>query len=433
MRAKPGSALTARCPRDEFLRVVREDLTRPGLLYAGTEAGLYLSLDYGGRWLPLQNNLPHVSVYDIALKERDIVIGTFGRGMWILDDIAPLQQWNDTTASAAIYLFQPTHVYRLTRQIIRRDSLLELYEPFAARNPPAGITVDYWLKSAPDQPLVLELLDADGATVRQYVSGGEFAPEPAPPEPGLRWGNITFADDPPLTALSAEPGLHRVEIPLSHPPAFKLPGTLTMGITSPILPPGRYTLRLRCGEKQWTQPVQVHGDPRVATTQSEYQRQFDLMVAIRDSVSLIHQKVADLRSIVVQLDALIAEARQDDADLTIQESARSLRQRLRDIENRLIQPKLTTDSGEMDAMHFPTKLDHNLEELGYQVIRSDNAPTKQMVELYEVLRQRVDQHTASYRALLSRDLPELNRRIEGRSAPIAPDPGAFADTDLNDD
>ena len=328
-------------PRDEFLRVVREDLTRPGLLYAGTEAGFYLSLDYGGRWLPLRNNLPHVSVYDIALKERDIVIGTFGRGMWILDDIAPLQQWNDSLASAAIHLFQPTNVYRLTRQIIRRDSLLELYEPFAARNPPAGITVDYWLKTAPDQPLALELLDADGATIRRYVSGDEFAPESEQPEPGLRWGNITFVDDPPLKSLSAKPGLHRVEIPLSHPPAFKLPGMLTMGVTSPIMAPGRYTIRLRCGEKQWTQPVHVHGDPRVATTPSEYQRQFDLMIAVRDSVSLIHRTVADMRSIVGQLDALIAEARQDVGESTIQDAARSLRQRLRDIENSLIQPMLT--------------------------------------------------------------------------------------------
>lgn len=426
-------------PEDEFIRVVREDKVHSGLLYVGTEAGVYVSLNSGDNWQTLQNNLPTVPVHDMVLKGSDIIIGTFGRGMWILDDISPLQQSAQVKENETAYLFEPTSVNRLTRQIIRRDSLLELYEPFATKNPPSGITVYYWLRDDTEE-LRLALHDNNGNLIRQYSSralsqdvkrqplgpmeyvlrgGATLSRAPLNQEQlGLRWGNISFKDEPLTTVIPSHRGLHRVVFPMTHAGAYKIPDTLTMGITAPILVPGEYKVCLSIANEEWTQTVVVHTDPRVSTTLEEYQQQFDLMIQIRDTVSMIHHSVEEIRSINKQLSTAITLLPKHTESNQLQNEAQLLKVELNDIENELIQPNLTVHSGEMDGMHFPSKLDHGLEELGYQVIRSDDAPTAQMHQLYRQLRERVDHQLDQYNTIKNTTLHQFNEAFARLSISI---------------
>lgn len=429
-------SISAGLPQDEFIRVVREDKVRAGLLYVGTEAGIYVSLDSGKNWHSLRNNLPASPVYDIVLKDNDLVIGTFGRGMWILDNLSPLQQTD--TIKAPVHLFQPTPAYRLTRQIIRRDSLLELYEPFATPNPSSGITVYYQLSENIDGRMTLELLDLDGNVLQQLSNE---VPAPAPNEPlgpmeyvlrggaklsrapkyeeelGLRWGNISFQDASFTSALPSIRGLHCVSLPMTYPDAYKIPGTLYMGISTPILIPGRYQVRLLVGDHALVRDVEIHADPRVATTPEDYRKQVELMMQIRDAVSAINHTVEQIRAITAQLHRAISLL---DSHEDVQAEAQALFDTLKNIEHELIQPQLTIHSGEMDAMHFPGKLDHAFEELGYQVVRSDDAPTAQMLELFSQLHTQMTALFSQYDQIRQNTIPAFNEKFARLNLPIIP-------------
>ncbi|MBC8076865.1 MAG: glycosyl hydrolase, partial [Chloroflexales bacterium] len=163
-------------PQGEFVRVVRSDPRRPGLLFCGTEAGVFYSPDDGATWHPLQRNLPHVAVYDLLAHEGDLLVATHGRGLWAIDDLSPLYHQAN---SAAVTLLPPRPTVRLTRQCYGLESLVALYNPFVAANPPAGVVVDYALPEDAGHPITLELLDGAGAVVSALSSTAATA-EPRP-------------------------------------------------------------------------------------------------------------------------------------------------------------------------------------------------------------------------------------------------------------
>ena len=429
--------ITAGIDNNHFVRVIREDAIRPGLLYLGTEVGVYVSQNAGESWQRLNNNLPAIAVHDLAVKDSDIVIGTYGRGLWILDNVSPLQQWGETINEQSAHLFEPVPTYRLTRQIIRRDSLLELYYPHAAQNPPSGIVVHYLLNESPEEPISLELVSPDGKVIHQFTSE---QPATRPPEPlgalsyqlrgGVRlkrkpvkeiegnvtWGNTTFQDKPFNPILPIEIGLNRFVIPLQHAGANKLRNTLTYGITAPILVPGHYRIRLTVGQQIYTQLAEVRKDPRVPTTQADFEAQFQLMIQIRDKVSGIHHTVAQIRHIREQLEGQLARV-QGTQEKEMYQQGSTLRDELTEIENELIQPGLTRDSGEMDSIHFFIKLDHKLEELGYKVVRSDDRPTDQMHAMFDDLAQQADTLITRFKQVVAEQVPAFNQAIQQRNLP----------------
>jgi len=249
----------------DFVNVVREDPTRKGLLYAGTELGVYVSFDDGDHWQSLQQNLPRTSVRDIDVKNDDLVIATHGRGFWIMDDISALRQMDGHSSAAR--LFKPAIAYRVrtpgfTGTPLPRD------EP-NAENPPWGAYIDYELAAKPRKPIELSIYDASGKLVRHYSSAE------LPKKPDLSKINMTADWMRVPSVLQATPGLHRFVWPLRYAP----PAALADGnpyANGAWAPPGSYTVEMKVDGKTFRQPLTVVADPRVHLPQSAFDQQFAL-------------------------------------------------------------------------------------------------------------------------------------------------------------
>ena len=257
-------------PDGSYVNAVREDPVRKGLLYAGTETGVFVSFNDGDEWQPLQLNLPNCSVRDLVIHNDDLVIATHGRSFWILDDVTPLRQAGAEVAGAPAYLFRPETAYRV-RPGSFEGTPLPADEP-QGENPPDGALIDYYLRSATGGPVALEVLDSAGKLVRRYSS--EDKPPQIDPK---RLPFTTYWSRRPL-ALSAETGMHRFVWDLHYPSA---PGgnpmmrTFGMG-AGPWAPPGQYQVKLTVNGQSYLQPLTLKMDPRVKTPQADLVKQFDV-------------------------------------------------------------------------------------------------------------------------------------------------------------
>lgn len=292
-------------PDGSFLNCVREDAYRKGLLYACTERGVYVSFDDGDHWQSLQLNLPMTSVRDLMVHENDLLIATFGRSFWVLDNVTPLRQLDTRVAGADVWLFQPAAAYRV-RSGSDQSTPIPDDEPLAA-NASNGAVLDYYLKEQSVAPIQLQIFNSDGRLVRRFSSDDaavKVNPNDLPFPP-------SWVREP--QRLSAEAGMHRFVWDLRFPPAkgvrasFRRPsGALTL--------PGKYTVQLTAHGKNTTQTLTVKMDPRVKTTPEELTRQFALaskLSAREGEVSLALQQVAELRR---QIEARRKEA-SDKADV----------------------------------------------------------------------------------------------------------------------
>ncbi|MGH9749987.1 MAG: VPS10 domain-containing protein, partial [Candidatus Polarisedimenticolia bacterium] len=265
---KSWSRVNAGIPDGTFVRVVREDPVRPGLLYAGTETGVWVSFDDGAAWRPLQLNLPTAPIHDLAVKDADLVVATHGRSFWVLDDLTPLRQMDAKAAQSAAHLFAPAPAVRY-----RADGG---DEPFTGSNPPAGAVIYYYLREAAKEEITLEILDGAGRVVRRYSSIEKvIAGKPLPEEPEKK-------EKPDV--LPAEEGMHRFVWDLRYEMPDLAPDVIwDMGKPpGPMAPPGRYQVRLNAGGGTFTAPLEVRLDPRVTTTKADLDLQFEWMMRIRD-------------------------------------------------------------------------------------------------------------------------------------------------------
>src|SRR2546422_2383305 len=276
-------------PEGNFLNCVREDPVRKGLLYACTEKGVYVSFDDGGDWQPLQLNLPVTSVRDLVVHDNDLVIATFGRSFWVLDDVTPLRQMDAHASAADAWLFRPGAAYRV-RPGGDQGTPVPMDEALAS-NPPEGAAVDYYLRQKTSGPVQLEILDAEGKLVRRFASNDELRKtDPKDVEFPMQW----VRDPQPL---SAEAGMHRFVWDLRYPLPQSV-HTTYWGPTGPWAAPGNYIVRLTANGKSSTQPLAIKMDPRVKATQAELMRQFELasrLAARLGEVSSAMQQAGELR------------------------------------------------------------------------------------------------------------------------------------------
>jgi len=276
-------------PDGSFLNCVREDAVRKGLLYACTEKGVYVSFDDGDDWQPLQLNLPVTSVRDLVVHDDDLVVATFGRSFWVLDNVSPLRQVDAHVAAADAWLFRPGAAYRV-RPGGDQGTPVPMDEALAS-NPPDGAAVDYYLRQKTSGPVQLEILDSEGKLVRRFASNDELRKTNAKDlEFPMQW-----VRDP--QALTAEVGMHRFVWDLRYPLAQSV-HTTYWGPTGPLAAPGNYIVRLTANGKSSTQPLTIKMDPRVKATQAELVRQFELaarLAARLGEVSSAMQQAGELQ------------------------------------------------------------------------------------------------------------------------------------------
>jgi len=284
------TAITSGLPDGSFVRVVRADPKRQGLLYAGTENGAFVSFNDGKEWQSLQLNLPTASVRDLAIRDGDLVAATFGRAFWVLDDLSPLRQLTAQVAAAPAHLFRPADAFRVRRDT-NSDTPLPPEEP-AGTNPPAGAILDYTLRQVPSQMIKLAIYDAHGKLVRQYSS----APIPESVRRPVKWPTVAdywMANPKPLPT---HVGMNRFvwDLRYSPPPSVKhsypmsaIPHDTPAGPEGPLVVPGKYVVKLTVAGQTYTQPLTVHRDPRETTPASDFAAQLSLeqkiMAGMRES------------------------------------------------------------------------------------------------------------------------------------------------------
>lgn len=375
-------------PRVHFTRAIRADPARRGLLYAGTERGVYLSFDDGKSWKPLQQNLPVVPITDLAIKQGDLIAATQGRGFWILDDLTPLHAY-DAEREGGLHLYAPRPTLRVSggRRANPRN---------AGTNPPAGVVFHYALAAAPaaDVEMSLELLEEGGDAIVTYTR--KPASDGKPAERDRSAG-------PDLRQLEAEAGLNRFVWNLRYPPAKRFKGLVLWNgnLNGPRAVPGSYRARLTVGDDVVEVPFEVRADPRSATSAADYREQFDFLIAVRDKVSETHEAIGRIRDVKGQIDAL--KQRIDDEE-TI-EAADALSEQLTAVEETLYQTQLES---RQDPLNFPIRLNDKLAGLLGLAAVGDFAPTQSMYEVREALVTEIDAQLRRLEALLDDDLERLN-------------------------
>jgi hypothetical protein len=396
-------------PRGSFLNAVREDPARRGLLYAGTEKGVYVSFDDGDSWQPLQSGLPVTSVRDLVVHGDDLVIGTHGRGFYALDNVAPLRQAAAVPAGAA-FLYAPAPAVRF-RPAGFTGTPFPKDEPMAL-NPPYGAAVDYLLPANVQGPVTLEILDARGRPVRRYSS----ADEPRPLSRSERRLSPEWIG--PRPRLSASPGMHRFHWPLRYraPRALGQGNAYADGVWAA---PGRYTVLLTAGGARLTRPLVVKPDPRLRLAPEAYARQLALarrVEAARESVARATQEDEALHKGVLE--------RLREADATLAERLRELDARALALSERA-EPNARGGGPPAKLLTGLRFLEEALGALEAAVDGADVDPTPDARAGLARAEADLKGTLAKWEALKARELAAVNAAlVQGGRKPISVEPAA---------
>jgi photosystem II stability/assembly factor-like uncharacterized protein len=386
-------------------RVVREDPDRKGLLYAGTEWGLYVSFDDGRRWQPFQQNLPIVPITDLRVHEKDLVVSTQGRSFWILDDLTPLHAMAATApVPTAPALLPPRDAYRmrLAGSGFRTGS---------AENAPAGATIHYVLPTQAVGEVRLEILDAKGRTAGRFSSERETAPNP--PEIFTMLGG--YVRD---TKLTRKAGLNRFVWDARYAVVDIVPDAILWGYTGgPKAAPGTYQVRLTVDGFTQTQPLRVLKDPRTSATSADFDEQLELMLDIRADLDRIFGGVRTARALREQARALAQRLEDGGASgaPAVRKAAEALAVQLTAIENGLMQ---TRNEADQDTENFPTQVDNQLAYVYGLAGETDGRPTAGQRERAADLKKEAAAILRRLDEVVARDVAALNA--------LAADAGAAA-------
>ena len=381
-----------------YARNIREDPVRPGLLYLGTENALYVSFDDGANWQSLMTNMPPAPMYWLAIQEHfnDLVVGTYGRGFWILDDITPLQQLTAEVAASEAHLFAPRNAYRF-RPITESMSMLD--DPSKGDDPTFGASLSFWLAEASEDSVSLTIADAAGATIRTLKTPGKA---------GLNRIAWNLQGEPSMPIKMRTTPLYADWVPLDKNRTRNAGGRISV-----LAPPGAYTVTLAAAGQEHAQPLVVLKDPNSEGSEADIAAQTEMMLDIRDDmntaadvinrIELIRRQIYDLKAIVKG---------RDDGEETAA-AVDSLDAKLIAVEENLIQLK-QTGTGQ-DAVRWPSMLVGRLGYLAGNVAVADFPPTDQQREVHQVLKQRLQQSQSAFDAILQTDLPAFNRLLQARN------------------
>jgi photosystem II stability/assembly factor-like uncharacterized protein len=383
-----------------YAHVIKEDPVRRGLLYLGTENALYVSFNDGDAWEPLQTNLPHAPVYWLAIQEHfnDLVVSTYGRGFWILDDLTPLQQLTPQVQAAGAHLFKPRAAYRFrnhTAPFAPSD------DPTAGQNPTYGAAINYWLKSAPPGDVSITIADAAGQTIRTLQGSKNV---------GINRVHWDLRNEPTREARLRTAPLYAPEMPLGPEGWRAAPG---MGRLSVLMPPGTYAVTLKVGDQQLKQPLEVRKDPNSGGSAEEIQTQGKLLVDLQGDLNQAVDMINRVEVVRSQLQNLRSVLAGDRNASDVRTATDSLEQKFVSLEEQLQQLK-TTGRGQ-DNIRWPTKLAGQIAYLANGIGSSDFAPTTQQNEVHELFEQQLGAIKTRLDQLVGQDLARFNEVLRQRN------------------
>jgi hypothetical protein len=410
--------ITNGIPDDVFTRVVRQDPVRRDMLFAGTENGLYLSLDGGAKWEPFQGNLPPTPVTDLTIKNGDLVVATQGRSFWILDDLTPLHQLRDEVLGAGKFLLKPRDEVRNPPHIAAawggtvggknyhvtsgQNATFYVQEHDTGHTSKRvidggddlarGVRISYYLDERAVGDAVLTISDAAGNLVDTF-------PSTIPEEKKDRHGLY----------ITADAGMNSFLWPMTFPAGEKMVDTeFHTRPGGPLAKPGTYQATLTVGDWSMSQTFELLKDPRISTSDADFAEQLDLLLKIRDKLSEIVIGVNTIRALKKQLAEWVERLSGDESAADVVTSAKELIDRLSDVENHLVQVEFTADG---DTLNYREMLFEKLSSLPAVVASADTRPTVQSYAVYDKLAGQADVQLDALKALREGELAKLNGRL----------------------
>ncbi|WP_396636074.1 WD40/YVTN/BNR-like repeat-containing protein [Maribacter sp. R77961] len=372
--------ITNGIPNEHFTRVVREDPKRKGLLYAGTETGMYISFDDGANWRPFQLNLPIVPVTDLTIKDNNLIVATQGRSVWVLDDLTVLHQLDGNKKSAASILYKPKDSYRTKGRAAKTPSKT------AGQNHPSGVVTHFYLKNLSEKDSVsLTFTSMSGDTLANYSNSAKEKSKKL----NVKQGGNTFVWD------------------TRGKGAKKLDGMILWwaSLDGAKAVPGNYKVHLNVNGDISTETFKIVPDPRAEASVMEMQKQFDFITDINTTIDKAHQSIKKIRKINKQLDAFSSLYKNNAATKELVEKAKAMKERLEEVEKALYQTK---NRSNQDPLNFPIKLTNKLGHLNSLVAIDDFPPTEQDIAVKNELTGKINKELAAFDAVISKELQEFN-------------------------
>jgi photosystem II stability/assembly factor-like uncharacterized protein len=409
---KTWKSIAGDLPRSvhSYVHCVREDPAKRGLLYLGTENAVYFSLDDGQHWLPLQSGLPHAPMHWLTIQEHfnDLVVATYGRGFWILDDVTPLRQLTPQALGAAAFLFAPRATYRfrpITEPMMMAD------DPAEGKNPPEGADINFFLKSAPpkvsddraqEDAVRIVITDAAGKTVRTLKAGKTAAA-------GINrvWWDLRY--DPTKDIKLRTPPLYAPDFKLGADGTRKFP---TAGPLSVLVPPGTYTVTLVAGGQELAAPITVRKDPNTAGSEADVRAQASTLAEIRDSMNAAADLINQAESIRMQLLQLKVVVGDRDAGKAAAAQADDLDKKIVATESQLF--NMTATGRGQDMLRMPSRLVEKLSHLADVVSLADFPPTEQALEVHAMLTRALAGYRDEMARIADRDVAAFNTMLHDR-------------------
>ena len=388
-------------PDGAYVHALREDPKRKGLLYAGTELGVFVSFDDGAHWQPLQLNLPVTPIHDLVVKDDDLVVATHGRSFWMLDDLTPVRQVNAQSAAADVILYQPQTALRLhyPEEFDKRQPVGD--------NPPPGAIIDYYFKTAPKEEVSLEILDASGKVVR-HLSSKEKKEGEQPPE----WPDRVER----VKTIPSNEGMNRFAWDLRYDDPIQIPGAFYSGTgpKGPLALPGDYQVKLTVGGKSQTAPLHLAIDPRTKGQEAALQKQFTLATQVKDQISQLHQAVNEIRDLRSQIQTLHKRFGDDQRLKPALAAADDLDHKMSEVEQKLIQVNM---KGSEANLAFPNMLNERFDTFSHLIEYGDVEPTKPQLDVFQTLSGQLDEQLKKWAQLKNEDLPKVSELIKQANLP----------------
>ena len=400
---KTWTAVANGIPEGAYVRSVREDPKVKGLLYAGTELGVYFSVDDGAHWQSLQLNLPRVPIHDLAVKDDDLVAATHGRAFWILDDVTPLRQASASIVAEDFHLLQPETAIRL-----HFPEAVERKRP-VGDNPPNGAILDYYLKAKPaeKEEITLEIFDAKGTRVRRLSNHKENKSEQPPEWPDL---------EKPADVLPAEAGMNRFAWDFRYDEPVQIPGAFYEGNPpqGPLVIPGTYQVKLTVKGKSQMVPLEVKLDPRLQITEADIEKQIDLALKVRQDIDSLHRAINQIRAVRGNLKTLQQWVGDNSANQEVIQAAQVLDRKMSPVEEQLMQVKMKSSEGNL---RYPNMLNEQYATFNDIIQGVDGAPTTQQLLVFDELHARLTGELAKWQEISRSDVPALNDQMRKHGVP----------------
>jgi photosystem II stability/assembly factor-like uncharacterized protein len=384
---KTWTKITDGIDPNHFTRVVRTDLKRQGLLYAGTEFGMYISFDDGTSWKPFQLNLPIVPVTDLTIKNDNLIAATQGRSFWLIDDITPLHQINETIATSDFHLYKPMPSYRMNggQGGWRGEPKSE------GKNHPGGVMIHYYLKDTAKTVASLEILEMDGKLIKKFAT----KPDKKAKEEQLKM----------------KPGMNRHVWNMRYADAEGFDGLImwAASLTGPKAIPGKYKAKLTVNGKSSETEFEIVKDPRTSGTVADIKAQFDFSIAVRDKLSDTHKAIKKIRAAREQLNRVTEPMKGKEDMKEVTEMGKSILDEMKKIEEALYQTK--NKSGQ-DPLNYPVRLNNKLGALGSEVDGSDYKPTEQVKAVYNEITEKINEQLNLLNKVMTDKVPKFNELVK---------------------